>query len=86
MFRLNADYVCQLHGVVGKEEAQACGQFRAVWVVTGYTAPVACKLPCLFDKMVADVKAIDDIYDQAIFVYLMMARNQFFYKVNKRVG
>ncbi len=27
-----------------------------------------------------------DIYDQAIFVFLTMARTQFFYDVNKRMG
>ena len=29
---------------------------------------------------------ITDIYHKAIFVFLQMARNQFFYDVNKRMG
>ena len=28
----------------------------------------------------------DDIYDQAIFIFLTMARSQFFFDVNKRMG
>jgi len=31
-------------------------------------------------------KKIDDIFDCAIFIFLKMARNQFFYDVNKRMG
>ncbi len=30
--------------------------------------------------------AIDDVYDQAIHVFLSMERNQIFYDVNKRMG
>ncbi|NYZ70017.1 Fic family protein [Endozoicomonas sp. SM1973] len=88
-FKLNADYACQLHGIAGKEEALEWGQFRSGGVTiagTDYLPPAASELPCLFDKMVAGTKSIDDIFDQAIFVFLTMARNQFFYDVNKRMG
>ena len=33
-----------------------------------------------------DLAHIDDIYDQAIHIFLTMARCQFFYDVNKRMG
>lgn len=36
--------------------------------------------------MLEQAKAIENIYDRAIFVFLQMARNQFFYDVNKRMG
>jgi len=43
-------------------------------------------LPALFKKMVEEALALEDIYDQAVFVFLTMARVQFFYDVNKRMG
>ncbi len=43
-------------------------------------------LPELFDKMVDDAAKIEDVYDQAIHFFLIMARCQFFYDVNKRMG
>ena len=36
--------------------------------------------------MIGDLKSISDIYDQSIFLFLTMARMQFFYDVNKRMG
>jgi len=39
-----------------------------------------------FEAMIADLTHIDDIYDQAIHIFLTMARCQFFYDVNKRMG
>jgi len=48
--------------------------------------PQADSLPELFEKMVDDSCRISDIYDQAIHFFLTMARCQFFYGVNKRMG
>ena len=53
---------------------------------TEYMPPEAQKLPILFDNMVKEAFYLTDIYDQAIFVFLTMARSQFFYDVNKRMG
>jgi prophage maintenance system killer protein len=36
--------------------------------------------------MVQDAEKLPDIYDQALFIFLTMARCQFFYDVNKRMG
>lgn len=36
--------------------------------------------------MAQTANKIEDIYDRAIFVFLTMAREQFFYDVNKRMG
>lgn len=44
------------------------------------------ELPSRFAAMVADLANITDIYDQAIHLFLTMARCQFFYDVNKRMG
>ena len=88
-FRFNSDYACQLHDIAAKEEALEWGKFRSGSVTiagTDYMPPTADMLSELFDKMVAETALFDDIYDQAIFVFLTMARCQFFYDVNKRMG
>ena len=36
--------------------------------------------------MASDMQRYDDVYDQAIHLFLTMARCQFFYDVNKRMG
>ena len=43
-------------------------------------------LPSLFDEMVAAASNITDVYDRTIFVFFTMARQQFFFDVNKRTG
>lgn len=48
--------------------------------------PSADSLPGLFDTMVTDSYSLPDIYDRAIHFFLTMARCQFFYDVNKRMG
>jgi prophage maintenance system killer protein len=48
--------------------------------------PESQNLPVLFNTMVDESVCLPDIYDQAIFVFLSMARWQFFYDVNKRMG
>ena len=53
---------------------------------TDYVPPKHTELDKRFDDMVADLQSIEDIYDQAIHVFLTMARCQFFYDVNKRMG
>lgn len=88
-FVVSAQKACQLHGIAGKEEALEWGQFRSGGVTiagTDYMPPKAAELGLLFDKMVADMALIEDIYDQAIHLFLTMARCQFFYDVNKRMG
>jgi len=66
-----------------------CGRFRSGGVTiagTEYMPPEAGMLPALFDNMATQACKIPDIYDQAIFLFLTMARCQFFYDVNKRMG
>ena len=48
--------------------------------------PPVAELPDRFDAMITDLAQINDIYDQAIHLFLTMARCQFFYDVNKRMG
>lgn len=88
-FIVNQQTVCKLHAIAAKEEALEWGKFRSGGVLiagTEYMPPKASLLAEYFDKMLNDMKKLDDIYDQAIHLFLSMARIQFFYDVNKRMG
>jgi Fic family protein len=88
-FTVSAEIACTLHGIAVKEDALEWGQFRSGGVMiagTEYMPPPADQLPKLFAKMVEDAEKIQDVYDRAIFYFLIMARCQFFYDVNKRMG
>lgn len=89
LFSLTADYICKLHHIAAKEEALEWGQFRTGNVTiagTMFNPPDADKLTNLFDLMLSEIETINNIYDKAISVFLIMSRNQFFYDVNKRMG
>ncbi|QTR55272.1 Fic family protein [Thiothrix unzii] len=88
-FVVSAKKACALHAAAGKEEALEWGCFRSGGVFiagTNYMPPPVAELPARFEAMVADLAHIGDIYDQAIHIFLTMARCQFFYDVNKRMG
>jgi len=88
-FEITIEKVCALHFIAAKEEALDWGKFRTGGVTiagTDYMPPKALKLPDIFDKMITKASGMADIYDQAIYLFLAMARNQFFYDVNKRMG
>jgi len=88
-FKLELEYICDLHNIAAKEEALEWGKFRSGGVTiagSDYMPPSAAQLPVLFEQMVEEAAHFDDIYDRAIFVFLTMARCQFFYDVNKRMG
>ncbi|HRJ52685.1 MAG TPA: Fic family protein [Candidatus Thiothrix moscowensis] len=88
-FTVSAEIACKLHAAAGKEEALEWGRFRSGGVLiagTDYLPPPVAELPARFEAMIADLAHIDDIYDQAIHIFLTMARCQFFYDVNKRMG
>lgn len=88
-FALSMELVCCLHRIAAQEEALEWGKFRTGGVTivgTDYMPPSADLLPEFFTKMVDDAAKIIDIYDRAIHFFLTMARYQFFYDVNKRMG
>ncbi len=88
-FEVSKEKALALHAIAGNKEALEWGCFRSGQVTiagTDYLPPDASELPGLFDRMVLDMNALEDIYDQAIHVFLTMARRQFFYDVNKRMG
>ncbi|MEE4243353.1 MAG: Fic family protein [Desulfopila sp.] len=88
-FVLSVEKTCELHGIAGHREALEWGKFRTGSVTiagTSYMPPKAEQLPGLFEAMISEMEKMDDVYDQAIFLFLTMARHQFFYDVNKRMG
>ncbi len=88
-FEITAENVCALHLLAAREEALEWGAFRSGGVTvagTNYMPPQSDSLPKLFEEMVVEASEISDIYDQAIHLFLKMARCQFFYDVNKRMG
>nr|CAA6829466.1 MAG: Fic/DOC family protein [uncultured Thiotrichaceae bacterium] len=88
-FEVSAEKACELHAIAGKEEALEWGQFRSGSVMiagTDYQPPAVGELPERFNEMLTAMSELNDIYDQAIHIFLSMARNQFFYDVNKRMG
>lgn len=88
-FEVTADIACKMHAIAGKEEALEWGRFRSGMVSiagTAYTPPKPSDLPHCFELLIESLADYDDIYDAAIHVFLYMARAQFFYDVNKRMG
>ena len=88
-FDITVEKICALHKIAAKDEALEWGKFRSGGVTvagTDYMPPQADLLFEFFDRMVAKASLISDIYDRAIHLFLTMARCQFFYDVNKRMG
>ncbi|MCL2567173.1 MAG: Fic family protein [Alphaproteobacteria bacterium] len=88
-FNLNKKIACSIHALSGFNDALVWGEFRDANVRiagTDYLPPNADKLSNLFNGMIEKANKIEDIYDKAIYVFLDMARNQYFFDVNKRTG
>jgi Fic family protein len=88
-FAITAERICALHGIAAKDEALEWGKFRSGGVTiagTEYMPPHADALTGLFVQMADEASEIEDVYDRAIHFFLTMARRQFFYDVNKRMG
>lgn len=88
-FEVTIDKVCELHKIAAKEEALKWGVFRngAVFISgTNYSPPNHLELESRFTEMVNALEKKEDVYDKAIHLFLVMARTQFFYDVNKRMG
>ncbi|PID72872.1 MAG: cell filamentation protein Fic [Desulfobacterales bacterium] len=88
-FDLRAETACRLHAIAAKEETLEWGQFRSGGVMiagTDYQPPVAGDLALCYQAMLDAMAELDDVYDRAIHLFFSMARYQFFYDVNKRMG
>ena len=88
-FELSKQFVCDCHDIAAKNEALSWGAFRTGQVTiagTDHQPPPASQLDTLWEDTIAQLENIPVIYDAAISLFLQMARNQFFYDVNKRMG
>ena len=88
-FEFSKEYLVSLHAIAGRNEALEWGCFRTGGVTisgTTYLPPRASELDNEFNKLILKSMDIENIYEQSIFIFLEMARIQFFYDVNKRMG
>ena len=88
-FKLSKPIALELHALVAKEEAFEWGVFRSGNVsISGseYEPPSPDQLDEIWLEMESEVGIITDAYDKAISAFLKMARTQFFWDVNKRMG
>ena len=88
-FQFNKETALKVHAIAGKEEALAWGDFRDGFVsITGseYEPPAPHELDVKWLEVEKQVYSQVDVYDQAITAFLQMARAQFFWDVNKRMG
>lgn len=88
-FAMRKDFVCGLHEIAAHNEVLKWGQFRDAGVTisgTDYMPPHADQLNLEWANLVTESEKIDAIYDRAIYIFLRMARTQFFFDVNKRMG
>ncbi len=101
-FALSKDFVGDLHGILAQKEALIWGVFRDGGVTiagTNHIPPRADKLPTLWQQLTGKYHStllqsemrqskidIEQTYTCAISLFLQMARIQFFYDANKRLG
>jgi Fic family protein len=88
-FEFSKSIALELHSIAGKEEAFEWGVFRSGNVTisgTDYAPPSPELLDTIWLEIESKIKQIEDVYDRAITAFLQMARTQFFWDVNKRMG
>jgi Fic family protein len=88
-FCFSKNVALDLHSIAGKEEALEWGVFRSGNVTisgSDYEPPAPEMLDDVWLTIESELKDISDIYDKAITAFLRMARAQFFWDVNKRMG
>lgn len=88
-FTFSKPIALALHNIAGKEEALNWGAFRTGNVtISGseYEPPSPDDLEQVWSSIEIELRTSSDIYDRAITTFLRMARAQFFWDVNKRMG
>ena len=88
-FTFSKPVALELHAIAGKEEALEWGAFRTGSVTingSDYEPPNPSALDTVWLDLEQELTAFTDIYDKAICAFLRMARAQFFWDVNKRMG
>ncbi len=88
-FTLSKAFACTLHSIAAEKEALTWGKFRDGPVRISGTSYIPSShqiLDQLWEDMLAEVDLLKDPYQRAMRVFLRMARQQFFFDVNKRMG
>lgn len=88
-FSFSKAVAMDIHKIAGKEEALEWGAFRTGNVTIAgseYEPPSPKDLDQIWLDIEQELNSCDDIYDRAITAFLRMARAQFFWDVNKRMG
>lgn len=88
-FALTKDFSDELHHIAAYEEALLWGQFRDSSVSisgTTYQPPQADKLESCWEQMIVRLHDIQCPVTRAMATFLQMARHQFYFDVNKRMG
>ena len=88
-FSFSKPVALELHCIAAKEEAFEWGVFRSGNVMisgTDYAPPDFSELDRVWEETENALDGIHDVYDRAVAAFLKMARAQFFWDVNKRMG
>ncbi|WP_409523164.1 Fic family protein [Nitrincola sp. MINF-07-Sa-05] len=88
-FKFDKETALEVHKIAGRDEALEWGKFRSGYVsIAGseYEPPAPEELDAKWHDLQIKIEHVPDVYDQAITVFLQMARTQFFWDVNKRTG
>ncbi|WP_448874570.1 Fic family protein [Desulfobulbus propionicus] len=88
-FEFSKPIALELHNIAAEKEAFTWGVFRSGNVTIGgtdYEPPSSDKLDQIWHQTELEIQRINDVYDRAIAAFLHMARAQFFWDVNKRMG
>ena len=88
-FEFKKKIALELHKIAAKEEAFEWGVFRSGNVsISGsdHEPPSPENLDVIWLKIESEIDLITYVYDKAVAVFLKMARAQFFWDVNKRMG
>ena len=88
-FEFSKSVALDLHSIAGKEEALDWRTFRTGNVTisgSDYEPPSPGQLDEEWLEIENEIDGIHDVYDKAITAFLRIARAQFFWDVNKRLG
>ncbi|WP_422134166.1 Fic family protein [Endozoicomonas sp. ALD040] len=88
-FSFSKDVALAIHKIAGKAEALVWGAFRTGNVTisgSAYEPPSPNELDNVWAEIESEIATCNDVYDMAFTAFLRMARAQFFWDVNKRMG
>lgn len=86
---ITIDFSNKVHALAAKNDAMVWGEFRSGFVTiagTAYTPPEHHVLNVKFTELLEQFSKISNEYEKAIYLFLMYAKNQFYFDNNKRQG